>query len=125
MNLKRMATLAVVGAALAAWLAAAATSGIHEPIEPIVPRVSPIDSRGDALASEIARLHDHLRPTASPRLPGRNLFSFTPRPAPVLPPPPPARSTTALTEAPPRPVVPSMKLSGIAEDDVNGEIVRT
>jgi hypothetical protein len=117
MNLKRTATIGVVGAALAVWLAAAATSNRGAPPPFVVPP-SPIDSRGAALADEIARLHERLRPTATPTQPGRNLFNFRSSAAravssPVIAPPP------AIVEAPPapRPSQPTLKLSGIAEDD--------
>jgi hypothetical protein len=115
MNLKRTATFGVVGGALAVWLASAATSNrtLRPPI--IVPP-SPIDSRGAALAEEVARLHERLRPTATPNQPSRNLFSFRSAPARALP--PPAAPPPAIVEAPaPQPAQPSLKLAGIAEDD--------
>jgi hypothetical protein len=126
MNLKRTATIVVVGAALAAWLAAAATSGSRETIAPILVKSPPIDARGETLANEIARLHEHLRPAAVPRQPGRNLFSFAARQLRPAPAPPPA-SRPALTEAPAaaRPAAPMMKLSGIAEDATADGVVRT
>jgi hypothetical protein len=114
MTLKRTATLGVAGGALAAWLAAAATSGIRENRVPPPERATPIEMRGAELATEIARLHDRLRPTATPLNPGRNLFQFTapkPRMAPAASP--------ALTEALPAPAPAPpvlLKLSGIAED---------
>ena len=126
MSLKRTATIVVVGAALAAWLAAAATSGNRTTIDSILVKPRPIDTRGEALASEISRLHEHLRPAAVPRQPGRNLFSFAvhqPSPAPV----PPPVSKPAVTEAPAavRPAAPVLKLSGIAEDATADGVVRT
>src|SRR5437588_351429 len=57
MNVKRTATIAVIGGALAAWLAGAATSNRSMPL-PIVTETAPIDARGAALANEIARLHE-------------------------------------------------------------------
>lgn len=125
MNVKRTATIGVVGGALAAWLAAAATSGIREPAVPILTTPSPIDASGDALAAEIARLHEHLRPSASPRQPARNLFSYATRPPRSAPLPPPSKP--ALVEAAPlvRPAPPPIKLSGIAEDTSAGPVVRT
>jgi len=126
MSLKRTATIVVVGAALAAWLAAAATSGNRGTIDPIVAKPRLIDKSGEALASEISRLHEHLRPAAVPRQPGRNLFSFAlhqPRPVPAAPP----VSKPAVTEAPAevRPAAPALKLSGIAEDATADGVVRT
>ena len=127
MNLKRTATIAVVGAALlAAWWAAAATSGRRDTIDPVPVKSSPIDARGETLANEIARLHEHLRPAAVPRQPGRNLFSFAARQPRAVPAPPPVASP-ALTETPvaARPPAPVIKLSGIAEDTTAGGVVRT
>ncbi len=117
MNLKRTATVGVVGGALAAWLAAAGTSGVHVSA-PRPATTTPIEKRGAELAREIARLHERLRPTTAPRQQGRNLFQFRAprsRPAPVTP------GTPAITETPtPAPSLPPpsppLKLSGVAED---------
>jgi hypothetical protein len=125
MNLKRTATIAVVCGALAAWLAGAATSN-RAPIAPIVTRPAPIDARGAALATEIARLQDKLRPSATPRQPGRNLFTYhspAAAAAPALVAPKPALSEAAPVFAPPQP---PLKLAGIAEDiDADGTPQRT
>jgi len=113
MNVKRTATIVIGGGVLAAWLAGAATSNRGAP-EPIRFKPLPIDARGAELAIEIARLRERLRPSATPRLPGRNLFTFraAPAPAPVAPPAP-----AALVESPaPSPPQPTLKLAGIAED---------
>jgi hypothetical protein len=118
MNLKRTAIIAAVGCALAAWLAGAATSN-REIAPPPISRIEPIEVRGAELASEIARLHERLRPTVMPRQPGRNLFAFHAATLRAMPPPPAALPAprAALTEAPPlQPAQPSLKLSGIAED---------
>jgi uncharacterized small protein (DUF1192 family) len=114
MNLKRAATIVVVGGALLAWLAGAATS--NRAIEPApLMSVPAIDTRGAALEKEIARLHERLRPSATPNQTGRNLFSF--RPARVREMPPPVGAHPALVEAPPLPPpLPPLKLAGIAED---------
>ena len=108
---KRTVLLVLVLGALAAWLAAASTSGVRR-TPPFVAKSSAIDRRGAALAAEIERLHERLRPTAAPEY-NRNLFQFAPRavaPLPVAAPPPVA----ALV--PPTPVEPPFKLIGIAED---------
>jgi hypothetical protein len=127
MNVKRAATIAVGGAALAAWLAGAATS-TRTPAPRLVISPPPIEPRGAELASEIAKLREHLRPSATPRQPGRNLFAYhTPAAAP-LPPVAAAAPRPALTEgdAALTPPQPSLKLSGIAEDvDADGNPVRT
>ena len=116
MNRNRTAMI-VAGAALLAWLAGAATS--NHAIRP-APVVEPrrIESRGAELADEIARLHERLRPVATPRRPARNLFTYramsAPAAAPVVPAP-----RLALTEAAPAPAplaLPPLKLAGIAEE---------
>ena len=118
MNLKRTTTIAVVGAALAAWLAGAATSN-HVIPSVAVHRPEGIEQRGAALAVEIERLHERLAPSAAPRTPGRNLFTFhapaaKPMPAPVAP---AAAPRPALSEFVPAPLsLPPLKLAGIAED---------
>jgi hypothetical protein len=122
MNLTRIALFALLGAVLVAWLATAATSSGRATVAPSVMRTPLVDTRGAALAEEISRLHEHLRPVAVPQQRGRNLFSFSTRPAPVVPPPPKA----ALIEAPvARPPAPVLKLSGIAEDVTASGVVRT
>jgi hypothetical protein len=115
MNPKRTATIVVVGGALLAWLAGAATS--NRAIEPApVISVPAIDNSGVALEKEIARRHERLRPTATPTQSNRNLFSF--RSAPVRAVPAPSAPTApALAQAPPLPPpLPPLKLVGIAED---------
>jgi hypothetical protein len=116
MNMNRTAMI-VVGAALLAWLAGAATSNHAIPPAPIVePRA--IESRGAELADEIARLHERLRPVATPRHPARNLFAYRAMGAPA-PSPSVAAPRPALTEAAPAPAplaLPALKLAGIAED---------
>ena len=113
------------GAVLAAWFAGAATSGNREAVDVAPIKSSPIDNRGAELATEVARLHERLRPTAVPRQPGRNLFSFASRKtravAPIVAPSPPALSEATAV----RPVPVPLKLSGIAEDRVPGGVVRT
>jgi hypothetical protein len=113
MHWKRTATIVLAGGALAAWLAGAATSNREMPA-PLALRSGPIEARGAELASEIARLHDRLRPTATPLQPGRNLFAFHAAPvAPVAA----ALPAPAIVAAPPRaPAQPALKLDGIAED---------
>jgi len=112
---KRTATIVVVGGALLAWLAGAATS--NRTIEPAPAFSAPaIDTSGVALDKEIARLHERLRPTAIPSQSNRNLFSFRSTPVRAVPAPsaPPA---PALVETPPLPPpLPPLKLVGIAED---------
>src|SRR5215471_13888911 len=111
MNLKRTTTIAVVGAALIAWLAGAATSNRPIPTVTITQQTN-IEKRGAELAVEIERLHERLAPAVAPSAPGRNLFTFraaAARPATPLPEPPRA----AITEiAPVQIALPPLKLAG-------------
>lgn len=127
MQLKRTITLGVVGAALAAWFAAASTTGRrpvqHNPV--LTP--TPVEMRGAELAAEIARLRERLRPTASPQAPVRNLFEFS-RTAPLgaraaADP----RSAVSHEPVPPpaAPAPPPLRLVGIAEDAGPDGPVRT
>lgn len=122
MKLKRTATIVVAGGALAAWLAAAATSDVHHTPAASVAQRTPIEERGAALAIEIARLHERLRPVSSPRQSGRNLFQFTTPKARVTPPP---AARAALTDAAPVAAAPVFKLSGIAQDPGADGPIRT
>ena len=107
---KRTVLLVVVLGALAAWLAAASTSGVRQ-VRPFVSTPPAIDLRGAALAAEIERLHERLRPVATPEH-SRNLFQYAARAAAPLP----------IAAAPPVAPLPSppaelqFKLIGIAED---------
>jgi hypothetical protein len=126
MNLKRTATIVVVGAALAAWLAAATTSGQRDLAPRPVERSATADARSEALAAEVARLGERLHPTVEPREPGRNLFQFTtmrPRPAPVVAGPVKAAVSEAAPIAPVAPL--PFKLVGVAEDAGPDGPVRT
>jgi hypothetical protein len=114
MHWKRTTAIVVAGAALAAWLAGAATSNREMPA-PIALRSARIEARGAELASEIAKLHDRLRPTATPRQPGRNLFAFHAAPVAPVAPALPAPAIAAWL-APRAPAQPALKLAGIAED---------
>jgi uncharacterized small protein (DUF1192 family) len=117
MHVKRTATIVLGGGALAAWLAGAATSNRALP-DPVLTRPAQIDARGATLASEIEKLRERLRPSETPRTPARNLFTFRAAAArasaPMLAPEP--RAAIVEMPAPPRPVEPPLKLSGIAED---------
>jgi hypothetical protein len=115
MNVKRTTIIFVAAVAFAAWFSAAMTPGrppaaSHE-IQPAA-----IDASGAALASEIARLRERLRPDATPRAGNRNPFVFRSReytrPAPRM----------NVPAEPPKPDVPTeptrstLSLAGIAED---------
>ena len=124
MNPKRTATIVVVGGALLAWLAGAATS--NRAIEPApVISIPAIDNSGVALEKEIGRLHERLRPTATPAQSNRNLFSFRSAPVRAVR-APSAPAAPALVEAPPLPPpLPPLKLVGVAEDPGADGPVRT
>jgi len=123
MNLKRTATIAVVGGALAAWLAGAATSN-RAPVAPIVAPPPAVDARGAQLADEIAKLQERLRPASALPQAGRNLFVY--HSAPPAAAPPPAAAKPALAEVAFTPPQPNLTLAGIAEDDgPDGNPLRT
>ena len=116
MDMKRTTTMVVVGAALVAWLAGAATSNHPIPTTPIVQR-SAVEKRGAELAVEIERLHERLAPSAVPSVPGRNLFMFHAAAARSAAPPPAPAPRPAITELAVPPIaLPPLKLAGIAED---------
>jgi hypothetical protein len=125
MDVKRLALVAAAGGSLAVWFAAAATSSHRGAVDVPAATSGPVDLQGEALAEEIARLHDRLRPTAAPRL-DRNLFRFSeagrPAASSVRARPAPARLEAA--EPPDRPL-PALKLIGIAENDGPDGVVRT
>ena len=117
MNFKRTATIALVGAFLIAWLAGAATT-LRSPA-PRAPAASTVvEQSADALASEIAKLHERLHPTEPPLHPARNLFAY--RGVAAKPPSAPAAAPRpAVADAPAAvaPPQPSLKLAGIGEDE--------
>jgi hypothetical protein len=124
MNLKRAATIAVVGGACAAWLAADTMSSVRDSDARPVADAQPIDARAESLAQEIARLHERLRPDATPRLPGRNPFRFGDRsPEARLAANPPSEPVAPIAQ-PARPPLP-LRLSGLAEDAGPDGPVRT
>jgi hypothetical protein len=113
MNLKQTATIVTTGGALAAWLVGGTTANHTVAPAPIVQR-TPVDTKSEELATEIGRLRDRLRPTTTPRQPGRNLFRF--HVTPVAPPPVIAPAAPAVDMPPPAPTVMPMRLIGIAEN---------
>jgi hypothetical protein len=125
MNVKRIVAMGAVGGALAVWLAAASTMLTPPAIETPVPKATGVELRGAALAAEITRLRERLRPTSVPQLPSRNLFEFS-RTAPARP-DAPAPHDLAEGEAPqpPAPAAPLLKLVGMAEDPGPDGPVRT
>jgi hypothetical protein len=122
MTAKRAGLFVIVLGALAAWIAAAATSGVRD-VKPVAPFSPPaIDTSGAALEAEIARLHDRLRPTASPVL-GRDLFQFAAARPRIAPQAAPFVAPPVVSPAPPPP--PPFTLIGVAQDGADGGTVRT
>ena len=120
MHVTRTAVILVGAAAVAALVTGAVTSNRDVP-RPAQPRRYAIDARSADLSKEIARLHERLRPDATPRQPARNLFSFqAARPVPAPPPPAPAAVVAAPVAPPPSP----FKLVGLAEDSAADGPVR-
>jgi len=124
MKLNRVVAFAVVGAALAAWFAAASTAGRRPIIVNPVQRTTPVEVRGAELAAEISRLRERLHPTAQPQAPTRNLFAFSRptvrRPEIVTRPEVIEETQSSRPSAPP-----SLRLVGIAEDEGTDGVVRT
>lgn len=125
MQLKRLVWIGGGGGALAVWFAAAATTTPTGAIvAPAPPRPAIVDTSSAALATEIARLHERLRPDTAP-LHARDLFRYHRAPA--------ARASAAVIAAPevmpvpaPAPALPpEMSLIGLAEDVVDGQAQRT
>jgi hypothetical protein len=113
MDLKRILVLGVSGGALAVWLATAATATRSAPVAPVTPKPRVVEISGAALASEISRLRDRLRPDAAPTE-QRDLFRYSSRRgAPgfsAVPVVPAAEIMPAVAAAPP------LKLVGMADD---------
>jgi hypothetical protein len=129
MTLKRTTIIFVGVVALAAWFAAAMTPG-RPPVAPVVVVATPLDAGGEALANEISRLRQRLRPEPAPHEPTRNPFAFRSRRAapPVQAPAPPpidAAAAAAETSANGADAAPRLSLAGIAEDPGPEGPVRT
>jgi hypothetical protein len=125
MNVKRIVAMGAVGGALAVWLAAASTMLTQPAVETPVPKAAGVELRGAALAAEVTRLRERLRPTSAPQLPSRNLFEFS-RAAPARAGSPAARDLAeAEAPRPPAPAAPLLKLVGMAEDPGPDGPVRT
>lgn len=124
MNLKRTATIVVVGGAVAAWLSAAMTPNERQSAIVNV-RTPPAEIDAAGLASEVARLRERLRPQAAPTPVARNPFEFratNPRPTRVAVQPPALREGVATTVIVPEP---PLKLVGVAEDTGPDGPIRT
>src|SRR5215470_11061939 len=123
MNVKRTAMIGVAGVAVAVWISAAATSNMRT-VAPVVPtKPNVVDKSGAALAVEVKRLHERLRPTDAP-VHSRDLFRYAGRtsvPAPTVP----AAPAAPVAQQPLLPIVAPLKLEGLAEDRGDQGPVRT
>jgi hypothetical protein len=116
MNVKRIVAIGAVGGALAVWLAAASTMLTQPAVDTSERKTTAVELRGAALAAEITRLRERLRPTSAPQLPSRNLFEFS-RTAPARAASPPPRDLQGAEAPRPAPAAPlPLKLVGMAED---------
>ena len=121
MNVRRTVLLGALCGALVVWIATAATSRSRAttPTTPVVP-ATPASS--EALAAEIERLHERLRPTVAPTE-SRDLFRYGARTSrrAALPAAPAAVEPMPL----PAPAAAPFKLIGVAEDSGPDGPVRT
>src|SRR6187402_2804960 len=114
MQMKRMISLGAGGGALAVWFATAATttpSGVA--VAPMPKRPAAVDMSSAALATEVARLHERLRPEAAP-LHARDLFRYRAAPAPRVAMAAPVDVPAVVL--PPLVIPPEMSLIGLAEE---------
>jgi hypothetical protein len=128
MNVKRTILIGVAGGAVAVWLAAAATSNTRT-IAPVVPsKPTVVDKSGAALAAEVRRLHERLRPSDTP-VDSRDLFRYAAKSSPSLSlqianAAAPVAAPAAPQEITPLTVSP-LKLEGLAEEQGAQGVVRT
>jgi len=113
MDVKRILLLGGTGGAVVVWLASAATTTRPVVRPAALPRARVIEASGAELSSEIARLHDRLRPQAVPTE-NRDLFRYSSRRATAVAAPAPQAAPVELL-APAVPM-PSVKLIGMADD---------
>ena len=124
MSLKRIVLLGLGSAAIAVWIASAASSVPRPSAAPARVASRAVETSGAELASEVARLHDRLRPTVAPTQ-ARNLFRYATRgslssaPTSVVP------VKAAAPEPVPAALPPSFKLVGIAEEGPADAVART
>ena len=125
MNLKRVFAFAIAGGALAALIAGATTTGYRRaPLPPARDKhTGKSDLSGAALAVEIQRLHERLRPSTPPEQPSRNLFEYRSRRSSA-----PIQSQPAIMSPAATPVAaapPPLELIGVATDGAGDATVRT
>ena len=115
--------LAVVGT----WLASHAPVPGQRPEASVVPTVERTETAAIEIQREAARLHERLRQVAAYRQPDRNPFRFVEqRPAVVTPAHrEPAITVEDIPAAAAAPPTLRITLSGIGEDTVDDQVVRT
>jgi hypothetical protein len=126
MKLQRTILLGAAGGAVAVWLAAASPSSPSPSSQLPTHTPTPLELRGADLAAELARLHERLRPTATP-LRTRDLFRYR-RDAAAASASRRANAVVPPIEHRPDPLAvtkPSLALVGLAEDDGPDGPVRT
>ncbi|HEY7446344.1 MAG TPA: hypothetical protein VH701_28235 [Vicinamibacterales bacterium] len=121
MTPKRAATWLGAGMLLAAWLAAAAAPSFAPVtgVETSDLRISEPDRQALALAAEAERLRQRLNIVAVRRPVTRNLFQFAPKTARVTAP------QEIQVPLPIVPILPAVKLLGVAEDTIGASPRRT
>ncbi|MES1254759.1 MAG: hypothetical protein ABUS56_04075 [Acidobacteriota bacterium] len=115
MGFKKVLFIAAGSAACAAWFSAAMTPRTPLPVVEREGATRTIET-GAALAREIARLHERLRPDAAPSPDARNLFAFRASRAVRAVAAPPSMSPVAAAPQPAAAPDLGLRLSGLAED---------
>jgi hypothetical protein len=111
---------------VATWLASHAPVGGPREQRATAPSPAHTETAAAEIQREAARLHLRLNQVASYKLPRRNPFRFSDRPvARVIPRPPVAVSEEIPPTAPPEPPTIRITLSGIGEDVVDDQVIRT
>ncbi len=130
MSLLRMtwrSTAAASGAmVVATWLASHAPVGGPRQQAASVPSPAHTEAAAAEIQREADRLHSRLNRVASYKLPSRNPFEFSNRPTErALPRQPVVRVSEVPPPAVPQTPTPRMMLSGIGEDIVGDQVIRT
>jgi hypothetical protein len=114
--------LAVVGT----WLASLAPMTGPGPETSVIPTPERTETAAIEIQREADRLHERLRQVAAYRQPDRNPFRFVEPGAPLAAPTrQPIVTVEEMPEGPPAPPTLRVTLSGIGEDTVDNQIVRT
>jgi hypothetical protein len=115
-------SLAIVGT----WLASHAPVPGPRPEASVIPSAERTETAAIEIQREAARLHERLRQVAAYRQPDRNPFRFV-EPHPVVAAPARREPVMTVEDIPAAPAPPTLRitLSGIGEDTVDDQIVRT